>query len=44
MAGCGKDEDNRIEHYDDFESSYQVWLSFKQNRANSYVYKVTGSS
>ena len=41
LTSCEKDDFN---YQNDYEKSYQEWLSFKESSGNSYSYMVTGGS
>ncbi len=41
VAACHK---SNLNFHDDFDKSYNTWLSFKQNNGNSYVYQVEHGS
>jgi hypothetical protein len=41
LAACHK---SNLNFHDDFEDSYNTWLSFKQKSANSYTYEVVSGS
>lgn len=43
LTSCGVSDAN-YEYENDFDKSYEAWLSFKETSGNSYRYKVPGGS